>query len=335
MKACLQGLKKYKPENREGYIMMNANESNESFKYEFSANLNRYPENNSQALRKRIGEYNAIDPKNVIVGNGSSEMIDLLMKAYINPNDYVLSFDPTFVMYEKYTQIYGGNYKAVPTVNGVMDIDLMIDIAKEVMPKIIFICNPNNPTGSVISKMAIEKLLRVTQAYVVVDEAYGEYADVSMINRLSNYDNLIILKTFSKAYAMAALRLGYLIGRERVIDTLDMVRPPYNLNISSQAAGLVALDQSRLMREAVRTTIIRRDYMYSALLSLGYQVLKSYANYLFVKTDLPIDRICKEAGILIRGFNNGTFRITISSEEDNESLLRVLASIEVRYEKIV
>lgn len=335
MKACLKGLERYIANSREGYVLMNANESDQGFEFDFSQSLNRYPDNNCQKLRQKLADYNAVDYENIVVGNGSSEMLDLLMKAYIEPGDIVMGFDPSFVMYQKYTQIYGGYYQGVKTVQGMMDMDLMIEKARLIQHKLIFICNPNNPTGSIVSKTDIEKLLKATDALVVVDEAYGEYADVSMMNRLGYFDNLVILKTFSKAFGMASIRLGYLVGPESIVALVDTVRPPYNVNTYSQAAGIAALDQVDLMRQRVSETILERERLYKKLLDLGFSVIKSYSNYLFIETDLPLAQILKEAGILIRSFNNGTFRITISNIEDNNRLIEVLETKEVYYEKIV
>lgn len=338
MKKCLSGLKRYIAGDTEGFVLLNANESNEGLSISIEKTLNRYPDNNCKLLKKALAAYNAVLENNIVVGNGSSEMIDLLMKAYIEPGDMVLGFDPSFVMYQKYTQIYGGTYVGVKTTQGMMDVDQMIEKARALKPKLIFVCNPNNPTGSIMSKTDVEKLLKATDALVVVDEAYGEYADVSMMNRLGYFDNLIILKTFSKAFGMAAIRLGYLVAIDEVVDLIDTVRPPYNVSSINQILGVEGLKRSNEMKERVKQAIEEREKLYKILINFGYKVVKSYSNFLFVETNVALDESLRSRGILIRGFSNGTFRITVGSKEENKFLIEQLIDIsrtEVVYENIV
>lgn len=290
--------------------------------------FNRYPDNDAKELKTALSEYLSVDDTNLVLGNGSSEMIELLLKSYIDPGDKVLGFTPSFVMYKVFTEIYNGNYVGVESKDGyVMDIDDMISAYKKYDPKIIFLCNPNNPTGFLFRKNDIERLIKNVDCLVVVDEAYIEFTEGSMINRIGNYKNLVILRTFSKAWGLAAARLGYMIASEEIIDVISMVKPPYNLNQITQSIGINALKNTAVLSETVNNTIEQRERVYGFLTRLDIKLYRSAANFLYFKSSLNLFDKLKMYGVLIRSFGNGYYRVTIGSEKENDAFMECMGKL--------
>lgn len=321
---------KYEPGNFDNFIKLNANErSNKNLINVMSdIEFNRYPDNDCKDLISKLSDYLFMDKLNITVGNGSSELIELLLKSYIDPGDKVLSFTPSFVMYKSFTEIYNGKFIEVESLDGyVFDIDKMILSWGKNKPKIIFICNPNNPTGYLISKSEIERLLKNVDALVVVDEAYIEFSEGSMINRINEYKNLVVLRTFSKAWGLAGARLGYMISNEEIINTINLVKSPYSLNKVTQIIGIETLKLKDELYAFVSEVISEREFMYKELINSNIKVYKSNANFLYFKEDINLfDKLIKK-NILIRTFNNGFYRVTIGSENENLAFLKSIKEI--------
>lgn len=321
---------KYEPGNFDNFIKLNANErSNKNLINVMSdIEFNRYPDNDCKDLISKLSDYLFMDKLNITVGNGSSELIELLLKSYIDPGDKVLSFTPSFVMYKSFTEIYNGKFIEVESLDGyVFDIDKMILSWEKNKPKIIFICNPNNPTGYLISKSEIERLLKNVDALVVVDEAYIEFSEGSMINRINEYKNLVVLRTFSKAWGLAGARLGYMISNEEIINTINLVKSPYSLNKVTQIIGIETLKLKDELYAFVSEVISEREFMYKELINSNIKVYKSNANFLYFKEDINLfDKLIKK-NILIRTFNNGFYRVTIGSENENLAFLKSIKEI--------
>ncbi len=320
---------KYDVVNFKDLIKLDANERSEENLIGFkNTRINRYPDDNSILLKNSLSEYLNISTNNISVGNGSSEMIELLLKAFVDPEDVVLGFSPSFTMYEVFTKIYNGKYISVPAIDDyVFDIDEMISVSKDNSPKIIFICNPNNPTGYQFKKEDIERLIKSVNCLVVVDEAYIEFTEGSMLNRIDSYSNLVILRTFSKAWGLAGARLGYLVARNEITTVIDTIRSPYNLNFLSQSIGIAALKDVDRLESFVRRVVVMREKLFKELSQMGIKVYKSSGNFLYFKDSFDLFDKLKQNGILIRTFKNGFYRVTIGSESENKLFIKLLKDI--------
>jgi len=338
IKPSLNALKPYIPNKAIYKIKLDANESknylsNQDLGFEIE-NLNRYPDSDATILREKIGQYIQVPYNNIIVGNGSSEMIELILKTYVEPNDVVLSYEPTFSMYSIYTKIYSGNYQYVSTDNTFqLNIEDMINSAKQLNPKIIFLCTPNNPTGQRIPYEDIIQLIQNTDALVCVDEAYIEFTDQvkSLVTETQNFNNLAVLRTFSKAYGLAGIRLGYLVSNTNIVNTLNRVKSPYNLNSVTQMIGINALKFTALMEEYTRIIRNERVKLEQALQNLNLVVYPSQANFVFFysKDELLYDKLM-DRGILIRGFKDslkGYYRVTVGDAFENQMFIQALKEI--------
>lgn len=337
----IKSLEEYKPNNMPYRIKLDANEGKNilfqdinktgiQFSEEFDINL--YPDSEASLLRTEIGKYLNINPDNIVAGNGSSEMIELVMKTFIDKDDIILSFVPTFSMYPIFSKIYSAKFIGIKSNDDFStDMDVLIRIAKEINPKVIFLCNPNNPTGYLTDKNEIKKLLENVDSIVVVDEAYIEFAGDSMVEEISQYKNLIVLRTLSKALGLAAIRLGYMISCQEIINVIMKVKSPYNLNSISQYIGIEALKNKDKIFKYVEEVKIERDYLYGELIQLPLKVYKSDTNFIFFKSDVDgLSKKLEKEGILIRSFSGdleGFYRVTVGSRWENEEFLKSLRGI--------
>lgn len=337
----IKSLEEYKPNNMPYRIKLDANEGKNilfqdinktgiQFSEEFDINL--YPDSEASLLRTEIGKYLNINPDNIVAGNGSSEMIELVMKTFIDKDDIILSFVPTFSMYPIFSKIYSAKFIGIKSNDDFStDMDVLIRIAKEINPKVIFLCNPNNPTGYLTDKNEIKKLLENVDSIVVVDEAYIEFAGDSMVEEISQYKNLIVLRTLSKALGLAAIRLGYMISCQEIIRVIMKVKSPYNLNSISQYIGIEALKNKDKIFKYVEEVKIERDYLYGELIQLPLKVYKSDTNFIFFKSDVDgLSKKLEKEGILIRSFSGdleGFYRVTVGSRWENEEFLKSLKGI--------
>jgi len=342
-KPSIESLKGYQVSPIQYEIQLDANES-KNFLFPKGLNIkdlsiNLYPDNQALDIRSEIGKYIQIDSKYILEGNGSSELLELLVKTYVDKNEVILSYEPSFSMYKIYSQIYSTTFVGVPSRSDFsLDIQIMIDYAKQYNPKLIFICTPNNPTGYLIPKNEIKRLLESTTALVAVDEAYMEFTDglTSMVDEIHNYNNLVVLRTMSKAFGLAGIRLGYLIGNLDVIKDLNKVKSPYHLNALSQYVGVKALQMKDEVRKNVLEIQSRRNELEVELSKLKFHLYPSFGNFLFVQSDIEnLGDLLKNKGILIRAFSNelkSYYRITIGTKEENEILVHRLK--EIIYENI-
>ena len=211
-----------------------------------------------------------------------------------------------------------------------MDVKGFIKTLKEVKPKLIILCNPNNPTGTILSKEAILKILAATSAVVIVDEAYIEFGGESMIGKINDYSNLIVLKTLSKAYGLAGVRLGYMIANKKTVEVVNKVRPPYNLSSVTQEIGLKVLGQEDDMVKVINQVVKDRN-MLSDQLKQYVQVFPSGGNFIFFKTSLTtLFEELLEKGIRIRKYNGvlaGYFRVTIGTKDQNTAVIKAVEAI--------
>lgn len=293
--------------------------------------VHRYPDTDSSELTDKIAQVYKVATENVVCGVGSDQLIDCLLRGALEEGDKVLCPDPSFSMYKLTTLMNGGKYEAVPLTEAFeYDVEAFISKAQEHEPKVTFLCNPNNPTGCILSLEAIERIIKVSKGIVVVDEAYAEFADIeaiSAVKLVKKYSNLIVFKTFSKAYALAGARIGYGIGSKAVIELINMIKPPYNVNVFSQEAALLVLENRELFKVGIEKLKEQREMLYKALINLKFKVYPSEANFLWVDTALDLEEILRKESIYVRKMRYKEkvyYRISVGTEEENKALLECL-----------
>lgn len=300
-------------------------------------NYNRYPDPLQLDLKDAISKIKGVPIENTFLGNGSDEAIDLLFRAFCEPAiDNVIILPPTYGMYEVSAGI---NNVEVRKVNLLPNFQLDLDGIAEAIDentKLIFICSPNNPTGNSIVRTDIETVLANFNGLVIIDEAYINYAKQrSFIKELTEYPNLVVLQTFSKAWGLAALRLGMAFAARPVIDIFNKVKPPYNINQATQDIALKALQNIETVNEWIKVTVEERDKLSKDLMALPNvkKVYPSDANFILAEVDdaLKTYNTLVDQGIIVRDRSKvalceGCLRITIGTPKENETLLEALKS---------
>ncbi|WP_019228834.1 histidinol-phosphate transaminase [Sedimentibacter sp. B4] len=318
-------------------VKLDANEGSnyllqDGFKIEnFQPNL--YPDSDSRVLREKMAVYYGCRAENIMVGNGSSEMINMVINAFCDKGEKVMSFVPSFSMYQTYCDLCGAEYIGIPPEKDfTQNIDRLIKEATENKPKIVILCNPNNPTGFMYTRTEVIKLLEnVKASLIILDEAYVDFSENSVVDLVDNYENLIVMRTLSKAFGLAGLRVGAMIAKEEIIKYVWKVKVPYNINILSQYAAEQALDNIERVKFYIEGVKKMRQELSSSLRELNFTVYESGANFIFVKA--PVENLFEklmDCGVLIRKFNCGgeVFnRITIGTKEENEILVEEIKSI--------
>lgn len=294
--------------------------------------LNVYPDDNYTDLKKAIADYIGCKTKNISVGNGSSELLDLCVKTFVDTNELILSLDPTFSMYSIYAKIVNSRYIGAGEGNDfIVDVDDVIKSIKENNPKLTIVCNPNNPTGTVIKREKVLEIVKSTDEIVIVDEAYMEFCEESIVGEIENYKNLIVVKTLSKAFSMAGIRTGYLLANEELVKTVEKVRPPYNLNSISAFLATKALQQKDKMLVYVNQVKKEREKVYKSLLDMGIKAFPSGANFVFFYCDDKDleDKLVKE-DVLIRKFGgklDNHYRVTIGTNKENNAFVEAMKKL--------
>lgn len=299
---------------------------------------NRYPDPLQLDLKDAISKIKGVPVENTFLGNGSDEAIDLLYRAFCEPGrDNVIILPPTYGMYEVSAGINNVETRKVNLLpNFQMDLEGIAEAIDD-NTKLIFICSPNNPTGNSIVRTDIETILANFKGLVVIDEAYINYAKQrTFIQELTEYPNLVVLQTFSKAWGLAALRLGMAFAARPVIDIFNKVKPPYNINQATQDIALKALENIELVNEWIKVTVADREQLSTdlAALEIVKKVYPSEANFVLVEVADALNtyNALVEQGIIIRDRSKvtlceGCLRITIGTSKENEILLDALKSI--------
>ncbi|MDD6570170.1 histidinol-phosphate transaminase [Acidaminococcus timonensis] len=356
-------------------IIVNANETNWDLTPELRLELNsrlaehlfnRYPSMHGEDLCAAIAAKLGFDPELVAIGNGSSELLEKACYAFGGPGRKIACPTPSFSMYQTYAILADSEPVLFPlTADGFVDPDGVIDFAKEQKPSLLVICNPNNPTGNFNRRDAMEKIIRNVDCPVIMDEAYLEFAveegdprQLSTMDLVKEVDNLLVLRTFSKAYGLANLRIGYGIGSAAVMKILKKVLLPYTVNGFSIMAAELLFSKPDVLKERVDMVVSGRRYLREHLEALGFRVLPSATNFLLAlpagkvldkladgagARDLPSAEKAKAAGsylfhellkkrVLIRDFsqNNrlpGGLRISIGTAEENPRIIGAIKEI--------
>jgi histidinol-phosphate aminotransferase len=317
----------------EATVFLDANEN--SFGSPLPVNYNRYPEPLQPVLKEKISQIKGVPAPNIFLGNGSDEAIDLLFRVFCNPaKDNVIILPPTYGMYEVCAEMNDVNVKKIPlTATFELDMDALV-AAIDPNTKLIFICSPNNPTGNSINRNDIEIVLNNFNGLVIVDEAYINYSkQKTLIAELTEYPNLVILQTLSKAWGLAGLRVGMAFAGQPIIDLLNKVKYPYNINTATQQLAIEALSNINSVNNWTKTTVEQRDWLAKEIISLPIiqRVYPSDANFILVKMKdaRKIYNHLTTKGIIVRDRSkvklcDDCLRITIGTPEENKSLLESL-----------
>jgi histidinol-phosphate aminotransferase len=295
----------------------------------------RYPDFVPASLHERLAEFSQWKPDGIIAGNGSNELIQALLMVTMAAGKTVLISEPTFALYRQVTTVLGGEVESVRLTSALKyDVAALQKIVEERQPDVTIICSPNNPTGCVIDEPDLRSLLHTSRGLVVIDEAYHEFAQQSVVPLLSEYVNLIVLRTFSKAMAFAALRVGYLLAAPDLVREIRKAVLPYNLNAFSQIAAEVAVENyENELLPLVKQIISERDRLFTELSQIpGLNPVASKGNFMVVKSATEPARIFNDLlqqDILIRDVSgypmlSDYFRISVGTPDENERLLSAL-----------
>lgn len=300
---------------------------------------NRYPDPGQIKLKLYLSEYKQVDINQIAIGNGSDEIIDLLFRIFCRPSiDKALCFTPTYGMYKVCGQI-----NDVEMIECALDDSFQIDtkslddILFNPLIKLLFICSPNNPTGNIIDRKSIEYILNNFSGVVVVDEAYIDFADAdSFVNLINKFSNLVVLNTLSKAWALAAARIGVAYSNSQIIDLINKVKAPYNVSQLNQELALSALKREDVFLNNIELIKNERTRIVSFLDKLDFviQVFPSQTNYILVRfiCALKVYEALKQQKIIVRNRSNeieNCLRVTIGRKEENNMLLEVLKTIDL------
>ena len=313
-------------------IILNANESAfktpkkiiDLIKNELdNIDLRRYPDTDNLYVRERIAKSYNIDIKNVTCGVGSDQLLDCIFRSLIE-DEYILACNPTFSMYKEYASYTNGKFIDIDFLDGfIYDVKTIKESIIKYNPKLVIICSPNNPTGSIMERNDLIDIIKLTKGVVLLDEAYSEFYK-SNYDLALKFDNVIVLKTFSKAYALAGIRLGYAISSYDLIDTLNVVKPPYNLSTISQIAAGIAIENKALYKEQIDEIVSLKDKLYNDLVNLGLNPSKSYSNFIFLKlSDKVYENLLKNKIYIRKLMYNNEFwyRINTGTSEENSILI--------------
>lgn len=297
--------------------------------------FNRYPDPLALDLRAAIARGYGLEAMNVAIGNGSDELLMALLLAYGGPGRTAVTFEPTFVMYAILSELTGTDcLKLARDEEFALPQETGAD-AGSAAGDIIFVCSPNNPTGNLVAEEEVVRFLD-SGALVVVDEAYGEFSGVSVVDLLGPYPNLVVLKTFSKAFSLAGLRVGYVLGAPEIITNILKVKLPYNVNALSQAAATLIIENKRRFEAAIDEIRAERQRLIEAVRRIdGLTPYPSAANFVLVKSATPAAALWRnflERGILVRCFERtpglkDCLRLTIGKPAENDAVIAALDEI--------
>jgi histidinol-phosphate aminotransferase len=298
----------------------------------------RYPDFVPASLHARLAEFSGWQPSGIIAGNGSNELIQALLMVTVGPGKRVLISEPTFALYRQVTTVLGGEVISVPlTAELTYDQNALQKTVSDLQPDVTIICSPNNPTGWVLADEDLRALLEATNGLVVIDEAYHEFAEHSVVPLLCDHENLVVLRTLSKAMAMAALRVGYLLAASELASEISKAVLPYNLNAISQTAAEVAVEMyDDELRPLVRKIIAERERLYDELSRIeGLTPVRSHANFMVVRSSIDPKQLFAELikrDILIRDVSGypmlrNYFRLSVGTPEENDLLVKSLREI--------
>ncbi len=330
-------MKQIKLDSNENPFQFNNEIINDIKEIASKQNYNIYPDSSAYLLRKEIANYINKDVANIMIGNGSDELLLMLILAFAGSGKEVIFSVPTFSMYSIYARISGSRTIQVPLrPDFSLDRAVLDEYLSDGNEGVFIICSPNNPTGNLFTLAEIEDIVVNTNKIVVIDEAYFEFAEQTAIDLTDKYSNLIILRTLSKAFSLAALRIGYLIADLSLIDCLQEVKSPYNCNSFSQRVARLVLQKCKLINETWKVIKNNRKTLYSELETCsGVTPYPSRANFILFNTTVSEKRIYEvllDKGIKIRYLPGlpvvgNSLRVTVGRKEENSVFLAKLKEV--------
>jgi len=300
--------------------------------------INRYPDSNGFYLKRKLAKSLNLEPANIVLGNGSDELIEIIIKTFVEDDEHILTSDGTFLEYKIISQVKGRIVITVPLRYFRYDLAAMKKkITKKT--KLIFISNPNNPTGTYVTRLELEDFMRglPQNIILVLDEAYDTFIDVNDFPSSLSYirnRNLIVLRTFSKAYGLAGLRVGFAAARSEFASYMEIARQPFNVNLLAQVAATAALDDKKFLNKTRKTILEGKSYLYDELSKLGIAYVPSVTNFILFDAGRDCLTVFKEMlkyGVIVRdmkqyGFKN-LIRVTIGTKKENQRFIQVLKKV--------
>jgi len=342
VRRALQAFQAYtpgeQPPDGEGWIKLNTNESPlppspkviEAIKEAATDSLRLYPSPTARPAREAIARRFQLDPSQVTVGNGGDELIEMCFRAFAGAGDRVAYPTPTYPLLEPLCHIH----EAVPSTHPTEDFaELPPSLGPDPAP-LKFIVNPNSPTGVLFAASDVEAAVTASSGVVVIDEAYVDFAPRSAVELLNRHENVLLLRTFSKSYGLAGLRIGFALASRDLIETLDTVKDSYNVDRLAIAAAVAAIQDEAYHRALVEEVMRNRDALSSAVEDLGFELVPSAANFIFVRPPKPAAEVVaglRERKILVRHYDRepiaGWIRITVGTREQHDALIAALKEI--------
>ncbi|MCR8641241.1 histidinol-phosphate transaminase [Paenibacillus sp. N1-5-1-14] len=303
------------------------------------SNAALYPESTAPELTSKLALMLGVQQDQIITGNGSDEIIRLLTRSYVRTGDEVIMANVTFPRYETNVQIEGGIVVTVPLVEGAHDLEEMLRAINH-RTRMIFVCNPNNPTGTIVGEEELLTFIQKVPPHVilVIDEAYYEYVQDSdylqTLPLLASYPNLVVLRTFSKIYGLASLRMGYGIMHPTIVQSLIKVKEPFNTNRLAQVAAIASLDDEAFVTSCVQDNAEGRNYLEQELVRMGLTYFQSHANFLMIhmnRSGQDVFQGLLAEGVIVRsgtllGYPE-TIRVTIGTPEENKAFIQALEKV--------
>lgn len=300
-----------------------------------SLSLNRYPDGNGYYLKQALSRRLSVSEDEIILGNGSNELIDIAARTFLQPGDEAVMAHPSFVVYPMATQAQGATAIQIPLKKYTHDLEAMADAITS-STKIVFIANPNNPTGTMNTKAEFERFMkRIPEGILVVcDEAYCEYVTKpdypDSMKYLAQGKDILILRTFSKMYGLAGLRIGYGIGRKDIIGEMNKLRPPFNTSSIAQKAALWALQDENHLQRTRQINEQGKTYLYKELDSIGMKYVPTEANFIFMPLEHDahtLYTILLKQGVIVRPMGQHEIRVTIGLPEENKRFIDALKKV--------
>lgn len=322
----------FNKENDKKLIYLDANES------PFDNGINRYPDNKHVQLKKVISKLKNVDKNQIIFGNGTDEILDLIVRVFCNPNkDKIITLPPTYGMYDVIAKTNGVENVEIPLKNDFsIDKNEILKLSSKTT-KVLFLCSPNNPTGNSFDINDLADLIKSFNGVVVVDEAYIDFSSKkSLISLINENNNLIITQTMSKAYGMAGIRFGMGFSNEKIINYLNKIKPPYNINVLTERKALEQLNKIDQIKIGIELVLEEKKLLVACLERLEFveKIYESDSNFILVRVDnadLRYNQL-SEKGIIVRNRSNqylcqNCLRITIGTENENKSLIKTLSQL--------
>ena len=313
-------------------VFLDANEN------PFPNGLNRYPDPQQMQLKNKLAALKGLRPSQILCGNGSDEVLDLIFRAFCEPNeDGIITLTPTYGMYAVLANLNGIQQQCVSlTADFQIDVPAVLNAIRP-NSKLLFICSPNNPSGNVMSRTAIKEILKAFKGLVVIDEAYIDFTDTeSWLEDLSEHPNLVVTQTLSKAYGLAGIRLGICYASEEIIAVLNKIKPPYNINSLTQKAAISAISQRENTKQQLKTILDQRTELIKEFKKIAWieKLYPTDANFILIRVDNANFRYeqLKNKGIIVRnrtredGCTN-CLRITVGTAEENKRLINTLNTL--------